>query len=116
MGQHANEQQKHIPWRCKKYLFADHATPSSHPSSWAVVRPGTGVAREGLGATTIKFRNNVNWTGTLNFSLFSCSKNVQEDIPLSVGSWQSAKQSWPQPLSSPLQCLGPSLIVPDLSV
>merc|ERR1712117_487996 len=49
-----------------------------HPSSWAVVRPGTGGARERLGATTIKFRNNVNWTGTLNFRYFPAANKMSK--------------------------------------
>merc|ERR1712105_79312 len=106
--QHANEQQKHIPWRCKKYLFADHATPSSHPSSWAVVRPGTGVARERLGATTIKFRNNVNWN-TQFFVIFlqqikcprrhstQCWVMAVSQTILAAASLLSSPVSWPEP-------------------
>jgi hypothetical protein len=67
----------------KKYLFADHATPSNILLLSSAVRPGHW--RDG--GTTIKFRNYVNWTGTHSiFRYFPAANKMSKKTFHSVSS------------------------------
>jgi len=113
---HANEQQKHIPWRCKKYLFADHATPFAihHIEQCGQVTQGTLWWNTDLDNNKIQKlceldRNSI-------FCYFPAANKMSETFHFGSGDGSQPNYPWPvQPLSSRCSQLQPD-IVPDLSV